>query len=94
MADRRTHDPAWQPWIEQACAAVGVDPALVDTDAVLAMTRQIAHGFDRPMAPVGAYILGLAVASGGDADLAALRRAIVATLPAGDADGGAGTGPA
>lgn len=86
MAERREHDPAWDAWIADACAAVGVDPGLVDTEVVLTMTRQIAHGFERPMAPVGAYILGLAAASG-DADLITLRRAIVATLPADEEPG-------
>lgn len=57
---------AWRPFIEDACAATGVDPALVDETAVLAMTREVAHAGARPMAPVAAYILGLAVGDGGD----------------------------
>ena len=40
---------------------MGVDPALVDVAGVHELTRDIAHGFSRPMAPVGSYILGLAV---------------------------------
>ena len=47
------------------------------------MTKQIAHGFERPMAPVGAYILGVAVGhlqeQGRPVDLDSLRRAIEAT---------------
>ncbi|SKF62511.1 Uncharacterised protein [Mycobacteroides abscessus subsp. abscessus] len=32
------------------------------------MTREVAHAGARPMAPVSAYILGVAVGSGGDPD--------------------------
>lgn len=57
---------AWRPFIERACASVGVDPAQVDEDAILSMTREVAHAGARPMAPVSAFILGLAVGRGGD----------------------------
>lgn len=57
---------AWRPFIEAACAAVGVDAARVDETLVLAMTREVAHAGARPMAPVAAYILGLAAGAGGD----------------------------
>ena len=56
----------WRPFIERVCAAVGVDPDLVDEDALLDMTREVAHAGARPMAPVSAYILGVAVGAGGD----------------------------
>ena len=56
----------WRPFIERACEAVGVDAAGVDEDLILELTARIAHEGERPMAPVGAYILGLAVAAGGD----------------------------
>ena len=56
----RTYDgPAeerWADWIEHACAALGLDPEAVDVRSILAMTKTIAHDFERPMAPVGAYI--------------------------------------
>lgn len=64
----------WRPFIERASAAVGVDPSLVDEDVILELTSSIAHEGVRPMAPVGAFILGLAVAGGGDA--AALKTEI------------------
>jgi molybdopterin-guanine dinucleotide biosynthesis protein A len=64
----------WRPFIVKACEAVGVDPALVDEDAILTMTREIAHAGARPMAPVSAFILGIAVGRGGDPDF--LRRVI------------------
>ncbi|MBO1029990.1 molybdopterin-guanine dinucleotide biosynthesis protein A [Tessaracoccus sp. SD287] len=56
----------WRPFIERASAAVGVDPSLVDEDVILELTSSIAREGVRPMAPVGAFILGLAVAGGGD----------------------------
>ena len=56
----------WEPFVRGACAAVDVDPALVDTTAILDMTREIAHAGARPMAPVSAFLLGLAVGKGGD----------------------------
>lgn len=65
---------AWRPFIERACANVDVDAALVDETAILDLTREIAHAGARPMAPVSAFILGLAVGAGGDAEL--LRRTI------------------
>ena len=56
----------WRPFIEAACAAVGVDPALVDEDAVLDLAREVAHAGARPMAPITTHVLGLAVGRGAD----------------------------
>lgn len=74
----------WFDWIEEACAAVGVEPESVDVPGVHALTRRIAHGFERPMAPVGAYILGVAVGhleeQGRPVDLDAMRQAIESTI--------------
>lgn len=64
----------WRPFIDAACAATDVSPDAVDEDAILAMTREIAHAGARPMAPVSAFMLGMAVGRGGDADY--LRRVI------------------
>ncbi|MGA4506974.1 DUF6457 domain-containing protein [Propionibacteriaceae bacterium G1746] len=64
MAEDRS---GWRPFIERAAGAVGIDPALVDEDLVLGLTAAIAHEGERPMAPVGAFILGIAVGRGGDA---------------------------
>lgn len=71
----------WQAWIEQACRAVGVDPSLVRTEAVLALTRTVAQRFVRPMAPVAAHILGLAVATHGAAEMERLTDDLLSTLP-------------
>lgn len=90
MTDLDAAERHWHGWIEDACAAVGVDPALVDVRTIHALTKVIAHQFERPMAPVGAYILGLAVGQGGTADnLDSLVTALDATVrdrPLGSAD--------
>lgn len=89
QTDDRQAEERWADWIEQACAALGLDPEAVNVRSILAMTKTIAHGFERPMAPVGAYILGLAVGrlqeQGRPVDLEALRSTIEATVP-GDTD--------
>ncbi|WP_435199349.1 DUF6457 domain-containing protein [Janibacter sp. GS2] len=74
----------WADWIEAACAAVGVDPEGVDVVSIHAMTKTIAHDFERPMAPVGSFILGVAVghleAQGRPVDMESLRQAIEETI--------------
>jgi len=71
----------WQPWIEEACRAVGIDPSLVDANAILALTKVVAQRFTRPMAPVAAYILGVATAVEGPARSGQLAQALMDTLP-------------
>jgi len=66
----------WRPFIDAACRAVGVDPAVVDEDSVLTLTREVAHAGARPMAPVTAFVLGLAVGASPDADPEYLLRVI------------------
>jgi hypothetical protein len=56
--------PTLDEWTAQVCAALGLDPALVDRDTVLDLARDVAHGVARPAAPLTAYLLGLAVGSG------------------------------
>lgn len=86
MSDLSAAEERWHDWVEEACAAVGIDPESVDVPGVHTLTRQIAHGFERPMAPVGAYILGVAVGhleeQGRPVDMESLRRAIAATINA------------
>jgi hypothetical protein len=71
----------WQPWIDKACEAVGVDPALVDPQVVLGLTKTVAERFVRPMAPVAAHILGLAMGSQGLEARERLVEQLVRTLP-------------
>ena len=52
----------WRTWLAEVCAAFDLDPAQVDVRAVLDLTKEVAHGVDRPMAPVTAFVLGLALA--------------------------------
>lgn len=52
----------WRTWLTEICAAFDLDPAQVDVRAVLDLTKEVAHGVDRPMAPVTAFVLGLALA--------------------------------
>ncbi len=61
MSDLAAAERQWHDWIVRACEAVGVDPDLVDVAGVHELTGDIAHGFSRPMAPVGAFIWGLAL---------------------------------
>ena len=85
MTDLTTAEEEWSAWIHDACAAVDVDPEAVDVIGIHALSREIAHGFARPMAPVGSYILGLAIgaraATGAPVDPEALSAALRATLP-------------
>ncbi|HMM94991.1 MAG: molybdopterin-guanine dinucleotide biosynthesis protein A [Micrococcales bacterium] len=86
MTDLAAAEQEWHDWITDACAAVGVDPSDVDVTGIHGLTKEIAHGFARPMAPVGSYILGLAVgaraAAGREASQAHLSEAIRSTFPA------------
>ncbi|RCG29715.1 hypothetical protein DQ384_19245 [Sphaerisporangium album] len=51
-------------WTALVCKELGVDPEKVDRDAVLDLTRDVAHGVARPAAPLTAYLLGLAQGAG------------------------------
>ncbi len=71
---------------EAACAELGVPRADVDVTMILNLARDVAHNTVRPGAPVGAYLLGLAVGRGGDpvelaARLAALAQRMGAEEP-------------
>jgi len=67
----------WQEWIDQICAAVGVDPARVPVGDVLGLAGSVSRDVVRPMAPVSAFIWGLAVSSQPEAEPARLRAAIL-----------------
>lgn len=58
------HPASWQQFVERACAEVGVDASLVDVEAILALAKVVAHEGERPMAPVSAFIAGLAAGQG------------------------------
>ena len=56
--------------------AYTIIPVAVDFSRVLDMTREVAHAGARPMAPVSAYLLGLATGLDADADTERLRSVI------------------
>ena len=51
-------------WTALVCRELGVDPAEIDRDEMLDLTREVAHGVARPAAPLTAYLLGLAQGAG------------------------------
>jgi hypothetical protein len=51
----------WQAWIDGVCADLDVPADLVDVAAIHDLSRQVAHGLARPLAPVSTFILGLAL---------------------------------
>ncbi|MGW0072826.1 DUF6457 domain-containing protein, partial [Streptosporangium sandarakinum] len=51
-------------WTTLACRELGIDPSAVDRDALLDLTKEVAHGVTRPAAPLTAYLLGLAQGAG------------------------------
>lgn len=67
---------AWQDWIHQACAAVGIDPGEVPVAEILDLAGDVARGVARPMAPVTAFIAGVAVGRGAE------PQAVIAALAA------------
>lgn len=50
-------------WVAAAAAELGVDPP-EDLDGLLDLARRVAHGVDRPAAPLTAYLVGVAVGRG------------------------------
>jgi len=49
-------------WLEAVAEKLGIAPA-VDIDAVLDLTRDVAHSLERKYAPLTSYLLGYAAAS-------------------------------
>jgi hypothetical protein len=70
--DLPDHDPApyaggmntLEEWTVAVCADLGVPHP--DTKAILDMAREVAHGVDRPAAPLTAFLVGVAVGHGQD----------------------------
>ncbi len=71
---------AWAPWIAHVSRALDVDPGLVDVGFIHSLTQVVAHEFQRPMAPVSAYFLGIAATTHPDRPLEELRDAIVGVI--------------
>ena len=64
-------------WVEEVSEALGLTHE-VDTDVLLDVARVVAHRVERRAAPVTTYLMGLAVASGSNAQLAEVARTLVA----------------
>ncbi|MDF5753773.1 DUF6457 domain-containing protein [Spongiactinospora sp. TRM90649] len=80
-------------WTARVCEELGLDPAEVERDLVLDLTKDVAHGVARPAAPLTAYLLGLAVGRGtAPADAAARLSALAGewerSRPAQDGEAG------
>lgn len=76
-----TDEARWQQWTQTAADELGLDPKSIDITRIHDLSRIVAHDFERPLAPVSTYILGLAVgASNGGADIDDLMQRLLATL--------------
>ncbi|MFE1316690.1 DUF6457 domain-containing protein [Kitasatospora phosalacinea] len=82
-------------WMAAAAAELGVELA-VDVRGLLDMTRVVAHGVERPAAPLTAFLVGYAAAAGGGgaAAVAAANARVTALAErwAAEADGVDGAG--
>ncbi|GGL16078.1 hypothetical protein Sme01_30300 [Sphaerisporangium melleum] len=65
-------------WTALVCKELGIDPDRLDRDAVLDLTKDVAHGVARPAAPLTAYLLGLAQGAGTAPADAAVRLSALA----------------
>ncbi|HEX3823905.1 MAG TPA: DUF6457 domain-containing protein [Mycobacteriales bacterium] len=65
-------------WMRAVCDELGIEP--VDARAVLDLARDVAHGVDRPAAPLTCLLIGMA-ATGAD-DLDSLITRVRALIPA------------
>ncbi|MFJ8581061.1 DUF6457 domain-containing protein [Micromonospora sp. NPDC093277] len=73
-------DPRLDDWLATAAAALDLPtPSTDECRAVLDLVRDVAHGVCRPAAPLGAYLVGVAVGRGADPDAA--RVAVAALVP-------------
>jgi hypothetical protein len=49
-------------WLDEIAAALGVDPlAPEDTEELLGLARDVAHGVERKVTPLAAFLLGAGV---------------------------------
>lgn len=74
----------WGRWVRTVAQRLDVDAAAVDVTLIHDLTKVVAHTYERPMAPVAAYLLGMAVGAarerGESPDLVALRETVESTL--------------
>lgn len=77
MERKPVDEAAWQPWVEQVAASVGLEADAVSIPLIHELTSVVSHARSRPMAPVAAYIWGLAEKLNPDVDPDELKQAIV-----------------
>ncbi|WP_370617145.1 DUF6457 domain-containing protein [Mumia qirimensis] len=53
-----------QDWSDAVCSELGIEPDY-DVDAILDAARDVAHGVERPAAPLTAFLIGYAAAMAG-----------------------------
>lgn len=71
---RPTDDPAlWNAWLTSATAEFGGEAAEIPVEALLELAAVVAYDVARPMAPVTAFVAGLAAGRGADGDDAARK---------------------
>ena len=74
-------ETAWAPWVEHVADALEIDASGVSPRAIHDLTGEVAARYQRPMAPVSAYLWGLAIAAHPDRDPEDLARIIIESLP-------------
>ncbi len=68
MSDASTKQPVGSElyqWVAELVEELGVDPDVVDVDAVLDLAREAASGVARPAVPLTAFLVGCAVGARG-----------------------------
>jgi hypothetical protein len=66
-------------WITELCAALDLEPSVVNRDLLLDLARDAAHGVGRPAAPLTTFLVGLAAGRNGGAAEAITEAATIAT---------------
>jgi hypothetical protein len=66
-------------WITQVCEALDLPADCIEESTVLDLARDVAHGVNRPAAPLTAYLAGVAVGRG--IPLAQASATITALIP-------------
>lgn len=61
MGGMTSQPEQWNRWIEEACDALGLEPADVDVPLIHELSKNVSHQVTRPLAPVSTYILGIAI---------------------------------
>ena len=56
-------------WLDEVADALGVDRDVMERNALLGLTRDVAHGVERKAAPLSVFLVGYAAgAAGADRD--------------------------